>query len=369
MRVGRYGCVLAVLLAPAAAQAGTFKTLYAFGGANDGVGPMAALIAGNGALYGTTFRGGPDGSGTVFSLDLQTDAESVLTSSMISLPATPVLLAHDVLYGTTTAGDNGQGTIYAFDLKTTATTTLYAFPRGRDQAYPSGVIKIGGSLYGATNNGGDYDDGSIFAFDLKSGVLTTLYSFTGGADGAHPLQVVNDKGVLYGVASRGGASGLGAIFKLDIGSGAETVLYSFAGAADGSQPNGIAFDHGVIYGAASFGGADNDGTLFSLDPSTNKLTVLYTLAGGSAGCVPIGPPAIVKHHLYSVASSCGSNANQGTLFDVDVLSGKEKTLHVFANGPDGVSPLGALLLSGGVLYGTASYGGANNSGTIFEYVP
>ena len=132
--------------------------------------------------------GGPDGSGTVFSLDLQTDAESVLTSSMISLPATPVLLAHDVLYGTTTAGDNGQGTIYAFDLKTTATTTLYAFPRGRDQAYPSGVIKIGGSLYGATNNGGDYDDGSIFAFDLKSGVLTTLYSFTGGADGAHPLQ-------------------------------------------------------------------------------------------------------------------------------------------------------------------------------------
>ena len=118
MRVGRYGCVLAVLLAPAAAQAGNFKTLYAFGGANDGVGPMAALIAGNGALYGTTFRGGPDGSGTVFSLDLQTDAESVLTSRMISLPATPVLLAHDVLYGTTTAGDNGQGTIYAFDLKT-----------------------------------------------------------------------------------------------------------------------------------------------------------------------------------------------------------------------------------------------------------
>ena len=368
MRLSGYCLCLAAALAPGLAWAGTFKTLYAFGGANDGVGPMAPLTAGNGALYGTTFRGGPNGAGTVFTLNLQTGVESVLTS-MVSLTATPVLLVKKTLYGTTTAGDNGQGTIFDTTLKNGATNTLYGFPRGRDQAYPSGLVKIGGSLYGVTYNGGNFDGGSVFAYDLKTTVLTTLYSFTGGADGAHPVQVVAEKGLLYGVASKGGESGEGAIFKIALPSGAETVLHSFSGTTDGSGPNGIGFDKGLIYGAASFGGANNDGTLFSLDPSTEKLTVLYTLVGGADGCLPVGPPAIIKHRLYSVAASCGSDANQGALFDVDMPTGVEKTLHVFSNGNDGVSPLGALLLSGGVLYGTASYGGVNNAGTIFEYVP
>jgi uncharacterized repeat protein (TIGR03803 family) len=48
---------------------GKEKVLYSFGGGSgDGANPYAALINVNGTLYGTTFYGGANGAGTVFSI-------------------------------------------------------------------------------------------------------------------------------------------------------------------------------------------------------------------------------------------------------------------------------------------------------------
>ena len=362
--------IASILVFPTIANAGTFTTIYTFAGGNtDGSAPEAALIASNGALYGTTSRGGPTDAGTVFTYNLQTNAESLVTTSMGSLPYTPVIFSKGKIYGTTSAADNGQGNIFELDPATGAAHDLYAFPRGEDQAFPGSIVKVGDILYGSAVNGGPTFNGSIFQYNLKTSTFTTLYSFTGGADGQSPNQVLYRNGALIGVASKGGANGLGAIFKFDLSTNTETVLHSFAGAADGSAPSGITYHLGHIYGTALFGGANGDGTVFTMDPSTNNVTVLYNLVGGADGCTPFGQPVLYKGLLYSAAASCGSTANQGTLFDVDIFNGKERTLHVFANGPDGVSPGGSLLLNQGVLYGTTSYGGANNSGTIFEYTP
>ena len=41
-------------------------------------------------------------------------------------------------------------------------------------------------------------------------------------------------------------------------------------------------------------------------------------------------------------------------------------LHTFTNGFDGTGPKGALVLSGGTLYGTASSGGGGTAGTVFQ---
>jgi uncharacterized repeat protein (TIGR03803 family) len=369
-KTGRSLSALAsMLIFPMLAQAGTFKTIYTFAGGNDAAAPQSALIYNNGALYGTTSRGGPNDAGTVYTYNLATNVESVLTTTMGLLPYTPVTLVGDKLYGTTSAADNGSGNIFDYNLKTGVTTDLHAFPQSRDLAYPGGLVKLGGNLYGTTTNSGNFDYGSIFQYNLKTGVFTTLYAFTGGADGKGPSQLVAKNGILYGVTARGGANGDGAIFTYNPTTSTEKTVYSFSGAADGNSPSGLTFHQGLIFGTALFGGANNQGTIFKMDPATNTVSVVYNLIGGSEGCLPAGSPAIIGGMLYSIAASCGSTANQGTLFSVKLSNAKEKTLHIFTNGADGVSPGAGLLLNQGIIYGTASYGGANNAGTIFQYVP
>ncbi len=361
--------VLACVLAfPMAAQAGTFKTIYTFGGANDGVGPEAALIAKNNTLYGTTSRGGPSAAGTVFSFDLQTGTESVITTAMGSLPYTPVLFSNNRLYGTTSAADNGQGNIFEVNLKSGNVADLYAFPRGPNLAYPGGLVLQHGALYGVASNGGSNYDGSIFQYDLKTKSFTTLYNFS-GTDGQNPTQILPKDGVFYGVTSHGGANGYGSIFKFDPATNAISTLYSFTDGSDGSSPTGIAFHGGKIYGTSDFGGQNNNGTIFTLDPATSAFSVVYSFQGGANGCIPFGKPVFYKGYMYGVTAYCGSTANQGTLFSLKLSNAELTTLHTFTNGADGVSPGGALLLNQGVLYGTASYGGANNAGTIFSYTP
>jgi uncharacterized repeat protein (TIGR03803 family) len=66
----KWACAFFVLCAMTAIAlpAQTFATLYRFGG-TDGAYPYAGLIqATNGGLYGTTYFGGANGSGTVFKI-------------------------------------------------------------------------------------------------------------------------------------------------------------------------------------------------------------------------------------------------------------------------------------------------------------
>jgi uncharacterized repeat protein (TIGR03803 family) len=45
-------------------------------------------------------------------------------------------------------------------------------------------------------------------------------------------------------------------------------------------------------------------------------------------------------------------------------------LHKFAGKPDGANPYAALTTdASGALYGTAPFGGANNTGTVFRITP
>jgi uncharacterized repeat protein (TIGR03803 family) len=168
-------------------KTGKEKTLYSFcsqPNCADGGSPFASLILVNGILYGTTFVGGLTGCfsrcGTVFSIDPSTGTEMVLyafcSQSNCADGAGPQASLIDVngtLYGTTlNGGANGSGTVFSLDPSTGAETVLYSFcaqPNCIDGAIPrAALINVNGKFYGTTEGGGAYGYGTVFVLKQKS---------------------------------------------------------------------------------------------------------------------------------------------------------------------------------------------------------
>ena len=58
----------------------------------------------------------------------------------------------------------------------------------------------------------------------------------------------------------------------------------------------------------------------------------------------------------------------GTVFSI-TTAGKEKVLHSFGGGTDGVGPFAGLIDVKGTLYGTTEQGGAYFYGAVFALTP
>jgi uncharacterized repeat protein (TIGR03803 family) len=173
------GCGAAFKLTPG--ESGyTFSLLYTFQGGNDGLGPVAGLIADDsGALYGTTEYGGPANTGTVFKL---TPSGSRYTESVLyafqggndgALPVAGLVAGKRGLYGTTAAGGAANlGTIFELTSSGSgyAESVLYAFQGGSDGAEPVAGLIAGkaGAFYGTTETGGAYGVGTVFALNTRS---------------------------------------------------------------------------------------------------------------------------------------------------------------------------------------------------------
>jgi len=260
-------------------------------------------------------------------------------------------------------------------------TTLYAFTGGTYGGNPTaGLVRDAkGNLYGTTVNGGTYGNGTVFEVSA-GGKGTVLHSFAGSPDGANPWAglVRDGKGDLYGATYWGGTYGGGTVFELTK-KGTETVLYSFCslGGCDDGQSSfgGLVRDAlGSLYGATNFGGAYGYGTVFEVTPAGNE-TVLYNFQGSPDGGYPESPLfRDSKGNLYGTTmvggvSGCDSYGGYGcgTVFEV-TPSGTETVLHSFGGPPnDGAGPdTGLVRDAKGNLYGTTTFGGAYNFGTVFK---
>ncbi|HEX4160632.1 MAG TPA: choice-of-anchor tandem repeat GloVer-containing protein [Rhizomicrobium sp.] len=329
------GLALAFLAPAAGADAGRYKLLHNFSGNGDGAQPWDTPIedrAGN--FYGTTLTGGANKWGTVFKITPR-GAVTVLYSFCSRQNCPDGQLPHAGLiadkagnfYGTATYGGNAAGQGVVFKLAPDGTeTVLYSFAGSPDDGqYPYGglIMDKKGNFYGTTVAGGPDNDGTVFKL-APDGTETVLHSFTNSAgDGEEPMgSLVADKhGNLYGTTQvGGGAYGLGIVFKLTP-EGKETIFHTFAGApSDGGEPGaGLIMDSaGNLYGSTWTGGANNMGSVFRLAPDGTE-TILHSFAG---------PPV------------------------------------------EGRSPVGGLTMDkSGNLYGATYYGGANDSGTVFQLAP
>jgi uncharacterized repeat protein (TIGR03803 family) len=253
----------------------------------DGSYPDGGLTDVSGTLYGTTPFGGAYDKGAVFALDPATGAETVLYSfcgggypcTDGELPGGGLIDVDGTLYGTTGRGgpncqsSGGCGTLFALDPNTGVESILYSFcsrqncADGNEPA--SGLIDLGGTLYGATVQGGaHHNSGTVFALDPATGLETVVYSFcqimkTVCKDGAGPGGLIAVKGKLYGTTLAGGhaivacSSGCGTVFEVDPATGAQKVLYSFCSqkiCKDGEYPRGLFDVNDTFYGTTSEGG-------------------------------------------------------------------------------------------------------------------
>ncbi len=265
----------------------TETVLYRFVGSADGANPYGDLVfdqAGN--IYGTTFRGGSNGMGTVYELTPSANGwtQNILHTFSGSDGAYPVagVIFDNLgnLYGTTTeGGPSNGGTVFRLTPSGSGWTesVLYAFQDGADGSTIGAGLMLdpSGNLYGASQYGGLGGGGTVFKLTASSGkwAYSLVYSFTGGhssACGPSGTLVMDGAGSIYGTTVCDGAEDFGDVFKLTpLGGGwTYTSLHDFTGGSDGASPYcGVVFDASAnIYGTAVGGGSMGAGVVWEITP-------------------------------------------------------------------------------------------------------
>jgi uncharacterized repeat protein (TIGR03803 family) len=220
-----------------------FPAKHAVEGAQTGL-----TLAPNGKLYGVTSADGTNGNGTIFEYAVSGGyslKQSFNSSVNGSAPYAEMILASNgKLYGTTyQGGTNNQGVIFSYDYINNTLTKVFDFstttgtnPRGRL------LQASNGKIYGTTSAGGTNGVGTIFEFDITTLTFTKRLDFLSSASGANPygglIQAPNGK--LYGSAYNGGANGMGVLFEFDPITLTYVKRLDFNG-ANGKNPAGTLF--------------------------------------------------------------------------------------------------------------------------------
>lgn len=354
-------------------MSGTFTTLANFDATNNS--PEGDLVDISGTLYGTGNNGGTSGFGTLFSFSTASGTWNVLYnfsgaiggSTDGAAPTSGLVDVGGTLYGTTFNGGSASsyGTLFSYDPGSGQEQVLVSF-NANDGANPHGaVIDVGGILYGTTQSGGAGTSyGTLFAYDVATAKLQTLFSFD-NTDGATPVgSLIDVSGTLYGTTNYGGTSGDGTLFAYDLAAGTLETLANFNGTNGHSPYGGVIDVNGTLYGTTISGGTADAGTLFAYNIAAGTLDALASFTGPSGG----GPAAgllDVNGTLYGTTINDGT-AGDGSLFAYNIAGNSLQTLVTF-NGNNGSVPIGGLIDINGTLYGTTSSGGSATDGTLFSY--
>lgn len=272
-------------------------------------------------------------------------------------------------------------------------TVLHSFPPfftvpeiNSDGVLPSsGLVVAGRALYGLTAEGGASGQGVVFKINVDGTGFTNLHSFSGGSDGANPYDgLVLSGTTLFGTTRGGGAYTSGTVFALQTdGTGFRTV-HSFE-AGGGISPSGwvtnseganpvarLVLSGNTLYGTALHGGSSGWGTVFAVNTDGSGFANLHGFNSDSDGAFPAAGLLLSGDMLYGTATTGGASGN-GTVFGLHTDGTGFATLYSFSMGQgpggtnsDGGHPTANLIISGNTLYGTAYEGGATGNGTVFS---
>ncbi len=359
---------------------GGFTVLHAFtGDPSDGYQALGSLVAFDGVLYGMTAAGGATNAGTIFSINPDGSAFTLIHSfaggtAEGSGPYGSLTVSGVRLYGMTSGGGaSGFGTIFGVALDGNGFATLHSFAReGSDGFMPQGsLVAYLGAFLGMSFEGGAESSGALFSVGADGSGFTVLHSFSSGsadlAGGAGP----NDSLVAYGGMVYGTTAGYGSsVFRMgQDGSNPET-LRTFDVTDCIAAAYSLTEIGGALYGMADRGPYNCGGTIFRLDPDGADYAVVHAFGTPADGTSPVGPLVALGGALYGMTTMGGGAAQSGLVFKVNPDGSGYTYLHSFVGGAsDGAWPHGSLTVSGGVLYGMTWGGGGTGWGTVFRINP
>lgn len=346
------------------------------------------LYAQHYVLFGTTYEGGSNNQGTIFSYDLSTSKEGVIYSLDATTGYSPngqlTLGNNGLLYGVTSQGGKyNYGTLFNYNKYTGALHVLYDFdsvhgsPSGDG---PSVIQAKNGFFYGTTFSGGTYNVGVLYSYDSSKNSLTVLYNFDtihGGWPSNEHLAEDTVHEILYGLAAGGGKNQLGCLFSYNINTKQYSELLSFDDSTGGNAPGNdiyISADS-ALYFMTCTKARYRQGALNLYNIKTKHDSVVVNLSD-SLGSAPVANSMIHIYSglLYGVINSGGmyhpSNHDfyNGLIYSYNLATNNYSPVFLF-DSANGAAPNGALIQnpSDSTLYGVTELGGSSDEGVIFSY--
>lgn len=281
------------------------STIRSFGNVPEGYNPDGIIRTPNGVLYGIARNGGSEGGGTLFKMNADGSAFSVVKDFVGDNGQSPVgqlLYGSDGrLYGVCKksggSGSSDNMVIYGMDVNGNNYSVLHLFDANTDfNLIPELAESSSGEIAGLIGPSDRFPPPSKIFKVNKDGtgftILKTL-SLT-GTDGYIPRRgLILYNGYFYGVNTRGGNGGqsMGSIFRIkEDGSNFSVIKYLNIYAPDGSEPEGgltLGSDN-KLYGLTQRDGLNNWGTAFALNPSDLTFKVIYNFDGLSDGYISTG---------------------------------------------------------------------------------
>ena len=383
MRISRVLRVCAAVIGALAfsareCRAGQLIALVNFDGANGSNPAGSVALDSQGNMFGTTQGGGAYGEGTVWELNRSTGQFTTLVSFNNADGAQPIAgVTFDNqgnIYGTTYRGGTyGAGTVWELNTATGQFTSLVNFngANGANPFYGNVAVDRQGNVYGTTAGGGANGAGTVWEINHATGFFSTLVNFN-GTNGAGPGAGVtlDSQGNLYGTTSAGGPyPDGGTIWEINHSTGQ---LSTILATSYGIPVGGVAVDNrGNIYGTTATGAGFGGGSVFVLDPS--GMQIAGQQFNFSNGFDPVASPTLDGlGNAYGTTQLGGAN-DDGVVWQLSQSTGQLVALASF-NVSTGVDPVGGVTFdSQGNMYGTTQYGGeygyANGMigyGTIWE---
>lgn len=326
--------------------------------------PFAPLLPGpSDTVFGVTAGAAYPVGGAVFRVGTDGTDSSYSVLGAFSQLAGALARSGDVLFGAT------RDNVFRINTDGSGYLVLHTFTNTPDGRWARAGLALGGStLYGTTSTGGTSGYGTVFRIETNGSGYSIIKHFQGGTNGSYPAaELVVSGTTLYGTTWGGGQTVGSTVFKINTDGNDFKVLKHFDAAISGAHPRGgLTLSGSTLFGttdATCYGGSQDCGSVFRINTDGSEFRILKQFAG-SDGPGSKATLLVSGGLVFGTAYGDGSLTNQGTVFLMNT-DGSGNTILKQFSGMDGAGPNGALLLSGNTLYGTAENGGFYNAGVAF----